>query len=187
MLQAHLASSVLLDASPFRRFTEAKLLAELMGYLRDATVVEEVGRELDDASNSKKNKALAGAIRNFRWPKRIAGLSGTDQLAEAKILLDILRKDDPEKSHEGEVATILRAKQLGYQLVIMDDKNARRKVARPRKVKTIATATLAAEMTHRGALTSAQGWHVFELSTEETTISDFEAALQRAADPPTPF
>jgi predicted nucleic acid-binding protein len=187
MYQAHLARSVLMDTSPFRRFTDAKLLAELMSYLPNASVVAEVATELDDASKSKKNELLAEAIANFGWPKRVAGISGPTQLAEAKILVDILKKAEPNKSHLGEVATILRAKQLKTQLVIMDDKEARRRGARPRKVNTIATATLAAEMIHRGALTEEQGWSVFQISTLTTSYAHFEAALQRAALPPTPF
>lgn len=187
MHQAHLARSVLMDTSPFRRFTDARLLAELMAYLPHATVVAEVAKELDNAAGSKKNEALAGAIVKFGWPKRIAGISGPEQLAEAKILLDILKKADPAKSHLGETATILRARQLKIQLVIMDDKEARLRGARPRKVNTIASATLAAEMTHRGALTEQQGWSVFTISTHDSTYADFEAALLRAGQPPTPF
>ena len=187
MFQAHLAKSVLLDTSPFRRFTEAELLAELMSYLPAASVVAEVGSELDDAARSERYKALAGAMNRFNWTKRIAGISGPMQLADAKILLDILRQSDPGKSHVGEVATILRAKQLGVQLVIMDDRDARKKVAGPRGVKTIATATLASEMTYRGALSEEQGWCVFQLAAKGTVFTDFEGALERAAQPATPF
>lgn len=187
MLQAHLARSVLFDTSPFRRFTDAGLLTEMMSYLPKATVVAEVASELDDAANSPSNTALAGAIANFGWPKRIAGVSGPKQLAEAKILLAILKKIEPGKSHNGEVATIIRSKELKVQLVFMDDKEARLRGARPRGLKTMPTATLAAEMTYRGALTDEQGWRLFQLSTYATTYTDFEAALQRAAGPPTPF
>jgi predicted nucleic acid-binding protein len=187
MYQARLARSVLMDTSPVRRFTDAKLLAELMSYLPNAAVVAEVARELDDAAKSKKNELLAAAIANFGWPKRVAGISGPTQLAEATILVDILTKAEPNKSHLGEVATILRARQLKTELVIMDDKVARQRAARPRNVITIATATLVAEMTHHGALTTEQGWSVFQISTENTIYFHFEAALERAARTPTPF
>jgi len=187
MHHAHLARSVLLDASPFRRFTDAGLLAELMAYLPNASIVAEVGRELDYAANSRKNAALAGAIANFEWPNRIPGISGPTQLAEAAILRRILKKIAPNKSHEGEVATIIRAKQLDVDLVIMDDKEARRRGARPRHVNTITTATLAAEMTYRGALTDEQGWRAFEISAKGVTYTAFEGALGRAAEPPTPY
>jgi len=187
MHQAYLARSVLLDTSPVRRFTDAALLAELIGYLPEAAVVAEVAKELDDAARSRRNAALAGAMANFKWPKRLPGISGPEQLAEAKILVDILKKAEPSKDHLGEAATLIRAKELKTQLVIMDDREARLKGARPRRLNTIATASLVAEMTHRGALTDEQGWTVYQLSTQGTSYTHFEAALARAAQPPTPF
>ena len=72
--------------------------------------------------------------------------------------MEILRDKDPAKRHVSEVATILRAKELGVQLVVMDDREARKRVARPRSVNTITTVTLAAEMTYRTALSEEQGW-----------------------------
>ena len=44
-----------------------------------------------------------------------------------------------------------------------------------------------AEMTHHGALADEQGWTVFQLATLGTSYVDFERALLRAAEPPTPF
>ena len=179
MHHAGSTSSVIFDASPVRRFCDAGLLPQLFIYLPKAAIVAEVARELDDASKSRKNQAIADYRDRCRWPHRIAGITSPAHLADAAILLDILRKKNPAKDHVGEVATILRAKELSTGLVIMDDSDARKFGARPRNVPTLSTAALAVEMTRDEALEHGEGLKLFLLASDDTDEPTFKKRLNK--------
>lgn len=178
------AKRVILDASVFRRFSEANQLHVLMGFLdKRAYVTDSVRDELDKVIGSSipGTHELSLILPNAKWPIPIE----TPQALWPTVLRIKTEFDaagDPPSKHLGEITTVLVAAERKMDLVAIDDRRGKG-LARARDLPTISTAMLVAEMVARGALTFAAGLSVYELATPDGVgAPEFKAAVERVEE-----
>ena len=183
MNRARAATLVLLDASPFYRFCEARLLPILAEYLRgNARITPEVATELRRGARSSRHAGLR-YLELAGWPPETAALPAELQRPFLDYSRAARQKDEPTSRHAGEIATVLIAAHLGAGVIVIDDLFGKR-LARDRGVPRLSTAQLAAEMVAEGQLTDDDGYRAFDLSTPtEAGPRDFARACERARAP----
>jgi len=177
MIRAAGAHLVILDATVPHRFCEAQILPQLVKYLGEsAQVTPEVYGELKRSARGNRFAGLR-LLEVVGWPKV------TDVLPpQLRVEFEHLRRaaqqpDDPPTKHIGEIATVLMAKHLNADLIILEDSLGKR-LAQKKGLTRISTAQLAVEMVVYDALTEVEGLVVFNLAATNAGASVFQERLK---------
>ena len=179
------AQQVLLDASPLCRFAECSLLETLREYLGSrARITREVERELLRLSEQVAFSSLAehlrpgaGEIGRGAWPKTTKPLPDGLKADFANLLALKHAIGEHEWAHTGEIATVLIAEHRRANLVLIDD-GWGASLAKGRGLHVMSTPRLVLEMVTAEALSSADGFLVFEAATPHGVGRDrFDAGL----------
>ena len=168
---------VVVDASSFRRFNDAGLALKLEECLPGAVISPEVQVELARAP-LETCPLLRQIARSPDWPSREALNEGNrrDLLAIAKVEQNA---GDHPSTHLGEISSVLLARQIRADLLVMDDETGV-KMARFRRIAYLSTADLAAGICISGELTPHEARAVFNASAPGCGDLEWQQALERA-------
>lgn len=161
------AKRVWMDAGPFFRFAEAGKLSKLAKYLtKNGHWVADVANEIELRGSSPNLRLRTHAslqnLKRLGFPTDQKGATLTPTcLDEVNVIrAEWAEEGEHPKKHRGEIATVLHAEHLGGELAIIDDGDGR-KLAHLRRVPTLSTTNLAAEMVVAGKLDEADGKTIY--------------------------
>lgn len=190
------ASSLLLDTGPFMRFSEGGRLMELVDYLDrqcSAQLVDVVDGEIIRlaARRDRKGDPIHPGLGLYSMLGDRPSLVSV-RLQNANDVADVQRAlrqpGDHPRAHEGEAATIVKAREIGA-VIVLDDTDAK-KVATRDGISFLSSAQLAAEMVAIRRLTVADALLVYDAATPAElkpgvpfpTERFFRAAIRDAMD-----
>lgn len=160
--EAHTYGRVVLDASVFRRFEDAKQLILLPPYFQGAGVVAEIVREVHQ---ELVRAGTTTTLKLQKWPD-VVDLPHELRGDMLRRMRAARKPGDHELKNAGEIASVLYAKHVGATLVLAEDELAKTMCLPVNlNVPRLSTAHLVLEMACRGHLNYAQAWSVWDCAT----------------------
>lgn len=172
---------MLMDSGPFFRFCEAGKLLELAIYIGErAEVTTDVRSELAlRGSSPKPHLRTHPGLQNLarlNFPSRADIQLAPELIAVVETIRSQWAEDhEHPKAHLGEISTVIAAHDLGHRLTVIDDIEGL-KLAQLRKVHTIKTTHVVAEMVAAGKLSEDDGWPIFH-TVRSGSKARYEAAV----------